>query len=428
VNHVNHALLPLAKNPKTYYNEARSRLPAREDIIMQYRLDQRSGNRLSVLGFGCMRLPRNLSGIDRKRAEQMFLYAIREGVNYFDTAYLYPGSEAILGAVLADNHLREQVYIATKLPILKCKNGEDFDKYLTRQLAALQMEYIDYYLMHSINTLSQWRQLCEWGIVDWLRRQKEAGKIRQIGFSFHGVREEFLGVLADYDWDFCQIQYNYANENDQAGVTGLKRAAEKGLPVIIMEPLLGGKLATGLPRKAQSLLREADPESSPASWALRWLWDQPEVTVVLSGMSDIEQVASNITTASGAVPHMLSAGERDTLKQVVNLFRESFKVPCTGCGYCMPCPQGVSIPGCFSAYNASFSLGRITGMIQYTSGTAATRHDHGMAGRCIACGKCERHCPQHIKIPTALRDVEKRLEPFYVKWALGAMRGRKQKD
>jgi predicted aldo/keto reductase-like oxidoreductase len=393
---------------------------------MQYRLDQRSGNRLSVLGFGCMRLPRNLGGIDRKRSEQMLLHAIQEGVNYFDTAYLYPGSEAILGAVLADNHLREQVYIATKLPLLKCKSGADFDMYFARQLAALQTEYIDYYLMHSISTFSQWRRLCDWGIVDWLKKQKEAGKIRQIGFSFHGVREEFLAVLEDYDWDFCQIQYNYADENDQAGVTGLKRAAEKGLPVIIMEPLLGGKLATGLPRKAEALLREANPARSPASWALRWLWDQPEVTVVLSGMSGEDQVADNLQTADEAVPGVLSAGERDTLKQVVDLFRESFKVPCTGCGYCMPCPQGVNIPGCFSAYNASFSLGRITGMIRYTNGTAATRHDHGMASRCIGCGKCERHCPQHIHIPAALQDVEKRMEPFYYKWMLHALRGKKQ--
>lgn len=352
----------------------------------------------------------------------MILRAIEEGVNYFDTAYLYVGSEEVLGKVLVDNGLRDQVFIATKLPIALCKKPEDFDRFFSAQFEHLQTDYIDYYLMHNINSLDQWNTLREWGVESWIKDQQESGKVRQIGFSFHGPKEEFLKVLDAYDWDFCQIQYNYSDENYQAGVEGLKRAAEKKMPVIIMEPLLGGKLATGLPPRAEAVFKSVDPELSPAAWGLRWLLDQPEVTVILSGMSNDDQVKDNLKTADSSQAGMLSEEEKGAYDQVISIFKESYKVPCTGCNYCMPCPQNVNIPGCFAAYNTSYSLGRIAGIIQYTTGTAANRSENYMASNCVACGKCEKHCPQNIAIIQSLKDVSKRMEPFYFNIAMSFMR------
>ena len=217
---------------------------------MQYRTDMKSGNQLSILGFGCMRFPRNLTQIDVNRTEQLIVKAVQEGVNYFDAAYMYGGSEDTLGAILAKNNLRDKVFIATKLPFAKCKTRHDFDTLFDTQLQRLHTDYIDYYLMHNLGDVHTWQTLCELGIEKWIEEKKEAGQIKNIGFSFHGIHDEFLKLLEVYDWDFCQIQYNYLNTNYQAGVAGLKKAADKGLPVIIMEPLLGGKLATGLPAKA----------------------------------------------------------------------------------------------------------------------------------------------------------------------------------
>ena len=391
---------------------------------MQYRVDQRSGNKLSVLGFGCMRLPRGVGGTDLKKTEQIIMQAIDKGVNYFDTAYLYAGSEQALGGVLAKNKVRDKVFIATKLPIANCKSGADFDRFFNRQLESLQTDYVDYYLMHNVNNLEQWQQLCGWGIEDWIKRQKFGGRLRQVGFSFHGAREEFLKTLDSYDWDFCQIQYNYADESFQAGVTGLRRAAEKNIPVIIMEPLLGGKLANGLPKQAAEVFHRADPSLTPAAWGLRWLWNQPEVTVVLSGMNDGAQVEQNLQTACDSSPGMLSEREAEAYRRVVEIFKATDKVPCTGCEYCMPCPQGVNIPACFASYNASYSMGRVTGMILYTTSTAANRDKRGTASLCIQCGKCEQHCPQSIGIRSSLNEVERRMEPFWYNWAMAYMRGR----
>lgn len=391
---------------------------------MQLRTDERTGNRLSVLGFGCMRLPRGLSGIDMKRSEQIIMQAIEAGVNYFDTAYIYPGSEAALGKILADNGARSRVYIATKLPIINCRKPGDFDAIFARQLENLQTDYIDYYLMHNINTLAQWRALCDMGIESWIARQREAGHIRQVGFSFHGSGDEFLKLLDEYAWDFCQIQYNYSDENYQAGVAGLRRAAGLGMPVIVMEPLLGGKLATGLPAQAEAVFRRVHPDLTPAAWGLRWLLNQPEVTVILSGMNSDGQVRDNLQTAQSATPGMLTDEELTAYAQVISIFRETYKAPCTGCGYCMPCPQGVNIPGCFSAYNASYAMGRISGIMQYTTSTGANRSEHRMASRCIDCGQCEKHCPQHIEIRKELKAVRRRMEPFYFNAAMAVMRRR----
>jgi predicted aldo/keto reductase-like oxidoreductase len=387
---------------------------------MQYRIDPKSGDRLSILGFGCMRFPRGFAArIDMEKTEKLILSAIDRGVNYFDTAYVYNDSETTLGEILHKNGVREKIFLATKLPHGRCKSHADFDKLFETQLERLKTDYIDYYMIHNIAEASQWRGLCEIGIEAWIAEKKAERRVRQIGFSFHGAQSGFLSLLNAYDWDFCQIQYNYMDENYQAGRVGLQRAHEKGLPVIIMEPLLGGKLANGLPAKAARRFKETNGDLSAAAWALRWLWDQPEVTVVLSGMNSAEQLDDNIKTAENAVSGMLSAREAAAFPPAVAAIREAYKIPCTGCNYCMPCPQSVNIPGCFAAYNASYAMGFVTGMQQYITGTGANRPAENRGGRgCVKCGLCEKKCPQQIAITDALQAVTRRMEPFWFNTAI----------
>jgi predicted aldo/keto reductase-like oxidoreductase len=383
---------------------------------MRYRTDPCSGNELSVLGFGCMRFPRTLTSTDRVRSEELILSAIEHGVNYFDTAYTYVESEVVFGEILHKNNVRSKIFLATKLPHQQCKRYEDFERLFQEQLTRLQTDYIDYYLIHNLPTVTLWQGLRELGIEDWIAEKKASGQIRQIGFSFHGIRDEFLALLDVYDWDFCQIQYNYMDENYQAGRAGLEKAHSKGLPVIVMEPLLGGKLATGLPPDVARHFEEADGSRTPASWAFRWLWDQPGVTVVLSGMSSVEQIDENSAIAADARPGMLSEDEAAIFAPVVDAFRAIWKVPCTGCNYCMPCPNGVNIPGCFSAYNALYAVGRGSATQLYITSTALNHPGEGHSGRnCTQCGACERKCPQHIKIMDTLNELTKRMEPFWFK-------------
>jgi len=388
---------------------------------MQYRLDKRSGNELSVLGFGCMRFPRKVNGVDSRRTDELVRRAIELGVNYFDTAYLYPGSEGALGEALQRLGMRERVYIATKLPLGQCRTTADFGRLFRIQLDTLNTDYIDYYLMHNINSLDQWQELCTLGIREWIAEQKAAGSIREIGFSFHGAREQFVAVIEAYDWDFCQIQYNYANEHYQAGVEGLHLAASKGIAVMIMEPLLGGKLANGLAPAARAQFRNVN-NNSPAVWGLRWLWNQPEVTVVLSGMSEMSQLEDNVAAADDVHPDMLSASELAAYDKALEVFRASDRIPCTGCGYCMPCPAGVNIPGCFASHNASYSHGFIASYTMYVTSTAANRSSKALASSCIKCGKCEAHCPQNIPIRKSLEEVTKHMEPFYFNGAMKVVR------
>ncbi|MDR0409283.1 MAG: aldo/keto reductase [Spirochaetaceae bacterium] len=390
--------------------------------MMQYRKDETSGGELSVLGFGCMRFPRSLGVIDMKKTSAMIAVAVERGVNYFDTAWIYPGSEEALGAALAEQKLREKVNIASKLPINACKNAGDFDKYFSQSLARLKTNYIDYYLMHMLTDMNSWERLKNWGITDWIEEKKRSGAVRRIGFSFHGGRDDFLALLDAYNWEFCQIQYNYSDENYQAGKSGLKAAAGKGIPVIIMEPLLGGKLVNGLPKAAHEAFKKADPDRSAAAWGLDWLWNQKEVSVVLSGMSSMKQLEENIELAENARADSLSPAHLAAFDEVKNIFNASYKVPCTACSYCMPCPQNVNIPGCFAAYNASFAFSFIEGLKQYVTSTGATSVAPRMAGQCVKCGKCEKHCPQEIKISALLKDVKARLEPFWLRAVLSLLR------
>ncbi|MDR2193121.1 MAG: aldo/keto reductase [Treponema sp.] len=388
---------------------------------MQYRLDKKSGNKLSVLGFGCMRFPRNAAA-----TESMIVTAIEKGVNYFDTAYIYPGSEELLGTILEKHKIRDKVFIATKLPLVYVKTAADFDKFFNQELQRLRTDTIDYYLMHMLTNEDQWRTLCSLGIENWIAEKKKTGQIGQIGFSFHGSQSEFLRLLDDYPWEFCQIQYNYSDENFQAGTVGLKKAADKGLPVIIMEPLLGGKLAggppRGLPAEAIEIFKKANPALSPALWGLKWVWDHEEATVVLSGMNDPKQVEENIGFADACMPHCITEAEREIYRNVREVFNKSYKIHCTGCNYCMPCPQGVNIPGCFAAYNTRYTLGFVSGMQQYVTSTTATSEQHASPSLCVKCGRCEKHCPQHLPIIDNLEIVRKNMEPLLFRITIAAAR------
>ena len=395
---------------------------------MQYRIDEKSKNKLSALGFGCMRFPRNLAQTDVKKTERLIMQAVEGGVNYFDCAYIYPGSEETLGTILEKNNARGKVYIATKLPLMKCKAYGDFDRLFFEQLKKLRTDHIDYYLMHNLSDTALWKELCGIGAEKWIAEKKASGQIAQAGFSFHGTQNEFTGLLDAYNWDFCQIQYNYVNINYQAGLSGLRKAADMGLPVIVMEPLLGGKLANGLPKKAKELFSSVNKDFSPAAWALRWLWNQKEVTVVLSGMNDDLQLGENIKTAETSLPDMFTKEEDDIFANVGEIFREFYKIPCTGCNYCMPCPKNVNIPGCFSAYNMSYAVGMISAIQQYATSTGgfSPQKDYS-PGQCAKCGICEKKCPQHIQISKELEKVKKRMEPLLYKALKAVMTGSRSK-
>ncbi len=379
---------------------------------MNYRKDK-YGNQLSVLGFGCMRFPSVMGKINMEETEREILYAVENGVNYFDTAYIYPGSESALGEILQKNGIREKVYIATKLPHYLIKSRESLDKFFDEQLRRLRTDYVDYYLMHMLSDADTWQRLKELGIEEWLEEKKKSGQIRQIGFSYHGNTNAFCKLVDAYDWDFCMIQYNYMDENSQAGRKGLYYANKKGLPVFIMEPLRGGRLVKNLPPAAKKIFEEAPSKRTPVQWALRWLWNQPEVTVVLSGMNSLEMIEDNIRTASSAFAGELGEKDEEMLKAVVDAINEKMKVRCTGCGYCMPCPRNVDIPGAFSAYNRCFSDGKFHGLKDYAM-CSALRKNSAAVSNCIGCGKCEAHCPQGIEIRKELKAVEKKLEgPVY---------------
>ena len=380
---------------------------------MQYRINPKNGASLSALGFGCMRFTKRGAAIDQEKANREMAAALELGVNYFDTAYVYPGSEVALGNFVSAYHCRDRINIATKLPHYRAKKKEDFDAFFDEELKRLKTDYVDYYLIHMLNDAASWQRLCDMGIREWIEGKKAKGQIRNIGFSFHGGTLQFKALIDAWDWDFCQIQFNYLDERSQAGIDGLRYAHEKGLPVVIMEPLRGGRLVNGLPKAARQEFEHMEPRRSPADWGLRWIWNHPEVTVVLSGMNDISQVEENCRIASESLPEELTAEELRLYDRVLDAIHRGVRVGCTGCGYCQPCPRGVDIPTCFAAYNTSYSDSLLTGFKEYMMCTTL-RRVRSNAGLCVKCGKCEQHCPQHLPIRDELDNVKRRLEnPAY---------------
>jgi predicted aldo/keto reductase-like oxidoreductase len=380
---------------------------------MLYRKVPKTGDELSILGFGCMRLAQKEGRIDEERATRQVRRAIDGGVNYIDTAWPYHGgeSEPFVGRVLAGGY-RERVRLATKLPTWFVKNRADMDRFLDAQLRKLATSRIDYYLIHSL-TGDHWDRIAAMGAGEFLDRAKSDGRIVSAGFSFHGIREDFKRIVDAYPWEFCQIQYNFLDENRQAGVEGLKYAASKGLAVVVMEPLRGGVLAAcPQPPAIDALWREAERRRTPAEWALRWVWNHPEVTVVLSGMNDEAQVEENLRIAADARPGSLSAGEAGLIGRVSLKYREIMRVDCTGCGYCQPCPSGVDIPGIFEVFNAAHTFGKT----QEAAFLYALRAGGVLSGRpayaslCSRCLDCLPKCPQGLQIPDLLEQVVREFE------------------
>ncbi|MBQ1343958.1 MAG: aldo/keto reductase [Firmicutes bacterium] len=386
---------------------------------MKYRRDKQ-GRQLSQLGYGCMRFSKKGGGIDFAKAEAEIMRGVELGVNYFDTAYVYPGSEDCLGRILARNHCRDRVYIATKLPQYMMRSRKAIDRTFREELSRLRTDRIDYYLMHMFTDYAEWEKLQSLGIEEWIAARKAEGSIGNIGFSYHGDTDMFLSLLEAYDWDFCQIQYNYLDETSQAGRWGLEAAAAKGIPVVIMEPLRGGKLVR-LPEKARRELERSGLGYTPAELGLRWLWDQPQVTCVLSGMNSLDMVEENARIAADAEAGSFGEKEFALVEQVKAVIREKEKVGCTGCRYCMPCPQGVDIPGNFYYYNLMYMEKKNPARFEFAQ-SMGMRREPGFASQCIGCGKCEKHCPQSLPIRDLLKQADRELRPLPYKAGINIAR------
>jgi predicted aldo/keto reductase-like oxidoreductase len=378
---------------------------------MQYRTVPKNGDKLSALGFGCMRLPMKGPVVDEERAIKQIRYAIDHGINYVDSAPPYHRGEGekILGKALLDGY-RSKVKVATKLTPFLLGKPEDMEKMLSIQLQKLQTDHIDYYLLHGLEA-EYWKKLQDFEVLKFLAKAKADGKIVNMGFSFHGSLKTFKEIIDANDWVMCQIQYNLLDDKLQAGTVGLKYAASKKLAVMIMEPLRGGVLAGKLPEEVQKFYDDAKVKRSPAEWGLRWVWNHPEVTVVLSGMNEESQIEENIKTAETALPNSLKPEELTTIKNVAETYRKLLKVPCTGCQYCMPCINSINIPSNFQIYNQYHidkEEQKARGMyaMMLMGGLNDKRAD---AALCKACKQCIQRCPQHIDIPEELKAVAKEL-------------------
>lgn len=382
---------------------------------MLYRKMKKNDDELSVLGFGCMRLPQKRGNpgdgrIDEKPATEQIRMAIDEGVNYIDTAFPYHmgGSEPFLSRALSDGY-REKVKVATKLPRWIVKQKSEMDTILNSQLNRLKTNQIDYYLIHALDGKS-WKELEALGVAEFLDRAKTDGRIANAGFSFHGNRKSFTTIVDAYDWDFCQIQYNFLDQKNQAGTKGLKYAASKDMGIIVMEPLRGGLLARQPPPEIIKLWDESEEKRTPAEWSLRWIWDHPEVTVVLSGMNDKKHIRENIQIANNGNVNSLSDAELELISKVEKKYRSLMKAGCTGCHYCMPCPNGVDIPTCFEAFNHSHMYGDDKWAKLFYISRVAIGENTGRASQCEQCGECEEVCPQKLPIQDILKEVSVEME------------------
>lgn len=381
------------------------------DDGVQYRKFGKLDFEVSALGFGCMRLPvidGDTANIDEAEATRMVRHAIDQGVNYIDTAYGYHGgkSESFVGRALQDGY-RERVKLATKCPVWLAETHEDFDKLLNEQLERLQVDYIDMYLLHALNAKS-WQAAYDLNVLDFVRRALADGRIKHAGFSFHDELPVFKEIVDAFDWEFCQIQLNYMDEEYQAGLEGLRYAADKGLAVVIMEPLRGGRLTNNVPEEVQAIWDQAPIKRTPAEWALRWVLDQPEVTVVLSGMSVMDHVVENLRVAADASPNSLTEQELAIIDQAKEFYLNRTKVKCTGCDYCMPCPVGVAIPRLFTMYNEASIYNLNPENVARNYGRVVEEQQG--ADLCVECGQCEAACPQNITIRQHLKDLHAALQ------------------
>ncbi|WP_407424249.1 aldo/keto reductase [Methanobrevibacter sp.] len=379
---------------------------------MQYRLIEKTGDELSALGFGAMRLPSKNGKIDRDKAKELIYYAIDNGINYIDTAYLYGDSESFLGEVLTDE-LRSKVKISTKLPSINVRKYDDMEKILDEQLNRLQTDFIDYYFIHSVD-LKTINRLLKRDLIKFIDKAKSDGKIRHVGFSYHGPKEEFETVVDAYGWDIVMVQYNYFDDNVQSSIEGIEYAASKGMGIVIMEPLKGGILAGKMPKEAEEIFKKANPNKSNADWAFEWVLNNKYVTSVLSGMNSLEQLQDNIAVTNETTPLSMTFEEMETVELVKRVMRDSLKINCSTCGYCMPCPQGVNIPVCLRIYNEKYLFNHkglinpsLIDYFQYAEGIMGSK---GNAGMCNACGKCLRKCPQNLDIIAELKKVKKEFE------------------
>lgn len=380
---------------------------------MLYRKMPSNGDEISILGFGCMRLPQKDGKIDEERATRQLRYAIDRGVNYVDTAWAYHGgaSEPFVGRALSNGY-REKVKLATKLPSWLIRSREDMDFYLNAQLEKLQTTQIDYYLVHALNG-HLWNSVHGLGVLQFLDEAKASGRIVNAGFSFHGTLADFKPIVDAYPWQFCQIQYSYLDEENQAGTEGLAYAASKGLGVVIMDPLRGGKLGLPTPPPAVgAILKESPRQRPPVEWALRWVWNRPEVTLLLSGMNEEAHVEQNLAIADQALPGSLTDGELAAVGRVSRKYLEIMKVGCNGCGYCAPCPMDVNIPQAFQLYNDCHMYGnREEAKFLYSllmCGVITGKP--GYASQCEQCQDCVEKCPQELAIPDLLMQVVDDLE------------------
>ncbi len=376
---------------------------------MKFRKFGRLDWQVSALGFGCMRLPiigGDFNKVDEPEAIRMIRYAIDNGVNYVDTAYPYHGGngEVVVGKALMDGY-RERVRLATKMPLWNINSHEDMDRIFDEQLKKLQTEYVDFYLLHSLNN-EIWKKAVGLNVFDWAERVVSEGRIKYLGFSFHDDFEVFKEIIDSYDkWTLCQIQYNYENEEVQAGTRGLKYAASKGLAVVIMEPLLGGTLANPPPAVKQ-IWDEAG--KNPVEMALKWLWNKPEISVVLSGMSRMEQVERNIVFASTSGMGTLTNEDLELVARVHEAYKALRPIPCTKCGYCMPCPNGVDIPRNFELYNNAVAYNEMSKARWMYNSPGFPEEQR--AGACVGCKTCEEKCPQKIMISGWMQRIDKELK------------------
>jgi predicted aldo/keto reductase-like oxidoreductase len=372
---------------------------------MKYRPFGKMNNQVSVLGFGCMRFPlldEDSSHIDEEKSSEMLRYALDHGVNYYDTAYPYHGgaSERFVGKFFAQEGGREKIYIATKFPSWEAKSADDFDRYLDEQLEKLQTNYIDYYLLHTLNK-DYWAKLTEFDVLNWAQKAISDGRIRELGFSFHDDYRVFKEIVDAYDWSFAQIQYNYMDVENQAGMKGLQYAAEKGISMVIMEPILGGRIAKP-PQSIEKLWKSSDKDYSPVGWALQWLWDQKEVSLVLSGMSTLEQVKENVASTKDAEIGSFDQADQDLVAKVREEYKALSQIPCTNCKYCLPCTVEINIPRLFGMFNEARMYGTLDDARKWYGKMDAEKQ----ASACIDCDICESKCPQHILISDMMIKVD----------------------